>query len=281
MNTVKAKKIMKGVWSALFLAVVVVITCYPFLMMALGSFKEDYEIFSLSPALLPEKGFQTKMYELLFANWPFWSSMRNSVIVTAATTVLTCFFCTMAGIAFAKYKFPFKNALFLIMLSSMMFPMETRLVPTYLLVRQLGGVNHLWSLILPGAIPAFGIFMMRQFAAGALPEETLEAARIEGAREGQILFRLGFPMMKPAIASLAILTFMNVWNDFLWPIIITTEKEKLTVTALLRSVGDSSLNGNYGVMLAAAFLSVLPILLIYLLFHRQIVGNIVEGAGKE
>lgn len=265
----------------LFLAAVIVITCYPFLMMALGSFKEDYEIFSLRPSLLPEKGFQTKMYELLFANWPFWRSMLNSAAVTVTTTALTCFFCTMAGIAFAKYNFPFKNILFLVMLSSMMFPMETRLVPTYLLVRELGGVNRLWSLILPAAIPAFGIFMMRQFASGALPEETLEAARIEGARESQILFRLGFPMMKPAIASLAILTFMNVWNDFLWPIIITTSKEKLTVTALLRSVGDSSLNGNYGVMLAAAFLSVLPILIIYLLFHRQIIGNIVEGAGKE
>ncbi len=174
-----------------------------------------------------------------------------------------------------------KNILFLIMLSSMMIPLETRLVPTYLLVRKLGGVNRLWSMIIPNAVPAFGIFMMRQFASGAVPKETMEAARIEGASEGQIIMKVGFPMLKPAIVSLGILTFMNTWNEFLWPIIITTKKEKLTVTALLRSIGDVSMNGNYGVLLAAATLSALPIMVIYLIFHNQMINGILEGSGKE
>ena len=167
------------------------------------------------------------------------------------------------------------------MLSSMMIPLETRLVPTYLLVRKLGGVNRLWSMIIPNAVPAFGIFMMRQFASGAVPKETMEAARIEGASEGQIIMKVGFPMLKPAIVSLGILTFMNTWNEFLWPIIITTKKEKLTVTALLRSIGDVSMNGNYGVLLAAATLSALPIMVIYLIFHNQMINGILEGSGKE
>lgn len=137
------------------------------------------------------------------------------------------------------------------MLSSLMVPLETRLVPTYMLIRSMGGANKMWSLIIINAIPAFGIFMMRQFAAGAVPTETMESARIDGATEFQILIKLAFPMLKPAIVSLAILTFMNTWNDFLWPIVITTKKENLTVTALLRSIGDSSLNGNYGMLLGS------------------------------
>ncbi len=247
----------------------------------MGSFKEDYEIFSLTPKLLPQSGFQLKMYGQLFANWPFLNNLGNSLIVAGLTTVLACFFCTLAGFTFAKYDFPFKNVLFLLMLSSMMIPLETRLVPTYLLVKSLNGVNHLWPMIIPNAVPAFGIFMMRQFAYGAVPKESMEAARMEGATEGQTLSKIGFPMMKPAIVSLAILTFMNSWNEFLWPIIITTKKEKLTVTALLRSIGDVSMNGNYGVLLAAATLSALPILALYLLCHNQMIDGILEGTGKE
>lgn len=281
MNNARFVQVIKKFLSVLFLAVVVIITCYPFLMMFMGSFKEDYEIFSLMPSLFPENGFQLKMYRLLFKNWPFITNMANSVIVSVSTTVLACFFCTVAGFAFAKYSFPFKNGIFIIMLSSLMIPLETRLVPTYILVKQMGGVNRLWSMIIPNAVPAFGIFMMRQFASGSVPGETMEAARIEGATETQIMMRVGFPMMKPAIVSLAILTFMNTWNDFLWPIIIVTQKEKLTVTALLRSIGDVSLNGNYGMLLAAAGLSVLPILCLYLLFHNQMIAGILEGTGKE
>lgn len=271
----------KKLLSLLLLLTVIVITCFPFLMMFLGSFKEDYEIFSLSPAILPAGGFKFKMYGLLFANWPFLTNMANSMFVAVSTTALACFFCTAAGFTFAKYQFPYKNLLFVVMLSSLMIPLETRLVPTYLLVKQLGGVNRLWSMILPNAVPAFGIFMMRQFASGTVPSETMEAARIEGATENQILMRIGFPMLKPAIVSLAILTFMNTWNEFLWPIIITTKKEKLTVTALLRSIGDVSMNGNYGVLLAAATLSALPILALYFIFHNQMIDGIVEGTGKE
>lgn len=267
--------------SLLLLFAVIIITCFPFLMMFMGSFKEDYEIFSLSPAIFPAGGFHLRMYRLLFANWPFFTNMMNSVLVAVSTTALACFFCTAAGFAFAKYQFPYKHVLFVVMLSSLMIPLETRLVPTYLLVKRLGGGNHLWSMILPNAVPAFGIFMMRQFASGSVPLETMESARIEGATEHQILMRIGFPMLKPAIVSLGILTFMNTWNEFLWPIIITTKKEKLTVTALLRSIGDVSMNGNYGVLLAAATLSVLPILVLYLMFHNQMIDGIIEGTGKE
>lgn len=263
------------------LAVVVVVTCYPFLLMVMGSFKEDYEIFSMSPSILPRNGFDFKMYTKLFSEWPFMRNMFNSFVVTVSVTAITCFFCTLAGFTFAKYEFPFKSALFIITLSSIMIPSVATLVPSYLMVRGMGGVNQYWSLIVPGSIPAFGIFMIRQFAIAGVPDEAMEYARVEGASEWRILLSLAFPMLTPAIFSLAILTFMNTWNDFLWPIIITTKKEMLTVTALLRSIGDASLNGGFGSLLAATTLSTLPIIVLYIAFHNKLIEGILEGMGKE
>lgn len=267
--------------SIIALLFVILITCYPFLMMISGSFKQDYEIFSRTPSLIPQQGLNWQMYDLLFQNWPFLRNMFNSVAVSISATLLTCFFCTLAGYTFAKYNFPFKNILFLVMIASMMIPSVANIVPAYLIVRSLGGLNKLWALIVPGCVPAFGVFMMRQFAIAGVPIDAIEYARVEGASESRILLQIAFPMLSPGIFSLAILTFMNSWNDFLWPIIIATKKEMLTVTALLRSIGDTSLNGNFGVLLAATTLSTLPIILFYFLFHKQLIRGILEGMGKE
>lgn len=275
-----SRRMISTVFSLLLLVLVVFICCFPFILMISGSFKEDYEIFTLTPRLLP-RSFSFEKYAELFRQWPFTNAMVNSLVVTVVTTIGACFFCTMAGFTFAKYRFPGKNILFMLVLSTLMLPLETRLVPTYLLFRAMGGANRLWSLILPGLVPAFGIFMLRAFASNGVPTETMEAARIEGASETGILFRIAFPMLTPAMFSLAILIFMNTWNDFLWPIIIMSDREKLTVTALLRSIGDVSMNGGYGILLAATTLSVLPILIMYLLFNKQMVKGIIEGSGKE
>lgn len=280
MNSYSVKKSVTAILSILLLAVVVVVCCFPFVLMISGSFKADYEIFTLTPKLLP-RSFRLDNYHELFRQWPFGYAMMNSIIVTVLTTVGACFFCTIAGFTFAKYSFPGKNLLFMLVLSTLMLPLETRLVPTYLLFRAMGGANKLWSLILPGLVPAFGIFMLRSFASNGVPKETMEAARIEGASETGILFKIAFPMLKPATFSLAILIFMNTWNDFLWPIIIMSDRNKLTVTALLRSIGDTSMNGGYGILLAATTLSILPILVIYLIFNKQMIKGIIEGSGKE
>lgn len=281
MISYKSKRILFTAGSLILLVAFVIICCFPFVLMVMGSFKEDYEIFTLTPALFPKNGFRLVKYTQLFASWPFTQDLLNSVIVTVLSTMLTCLFCTIAGYTFAKYSFPGKNLLFMLVLSTLMLPLETRLVPTYLLFRGIGGVDKLWSLILPNIIPAFGIFMMRQFASNGVPMEIMEAARIEGCSETRILFSIGFPMLLPGIVSLAIMTFMNVWNDFLWPIIIISNRNKLTVTALLRSIGDVSMNGGYGILLAATTLSALPILVIYLIFNRHMVKGIVEGSCKE
>jgi ABC-type glycerol-3-phosphate transport system permease component len=274
------KNLLYKTLSIALLGIVIIITVYPFLLMLMGSFKEDYEIFSLTPAILPRNGFKLTIYKELVDNWPIFRGMLNSIIVSVSATALTCFFCTLAGYTFAKFKFPFKNGLFMFLIASMMIPSVATLVPSYLIVRGLGGVNKYWPLIVPGAVPAFGIFMIRQFAISGVPIDAINYARVEGAKEGTILMKIAFPMLAPGIFSLAILTFMNTWNDFLWPIIITTDREMLTVTALLRSIGDASL-GNYGILLAATTLSTLPVIILYIAFHKQLIKGILEGMGKE
>lgn len=275
------KRVCRRLLEMLLFVIVLIITVYPFAMMITGSFKQDYEIVAKSYALWPQRGWDTTGYRVLFQSWPFIRNLLNSIFVVSVSTILTCFFCTLAGYTFAKYNFKGKNILFYIALSSLMLPFETRMIATLQVVKTLNGLNSYWALIIPNCIPVFGIFMIRQFAEKGVPLEVIECARIEGASEWKIFLKVGFPMLKPAIMSLAILTFMNCWNDFLWPIIMTTKPEMLTVTALMRSISDTTLNGSYSVMLAGATLSSLPVLLIYLLFSRQIIGGIMEGSVKE
>lgn len=256
-------------------------TVIPFVFMVLGGFKENYEILTIRPRLLPQEGFNFRKYVALADYWPFVRNLYNSLVVSALTTIAACFFTGMAGYTFAKFTFPGRDVLFIVLLSSMMVPVASRLVPSYLLIKALGGVNRYWALIVPGMIPAFGVFMVRQYAQSGVPDEMLEAARIEGARESQIVTRVGFPMMSPILISLAILTFMASWNEFLWPLVVITRREMLTVTVALRSLSDSSLQTDYGIILAAATLSALPILVVYGFTHRQMIRGILEGSGKE
>ena len=274
------KKILKAEHvTYLFLITLIVVTVIPFLMMVLGSFKQDYEILSMNPKLLPREGFTLREYNQLFDYWPFWRNMLNSTIVTTITTVGASFFCALAGITFAKYRFPGKEGLFLVALASMMIPFESIVVPTYILIRTLGGLNTYWALIVPKLIPPFGIFLMRQYAYSGIPDSMLEAARIEGAGEWRIITGISFPIMKPAMISLAILTFMNSWNDFFGPLILTTKSKMFTVSVALKSLADPG-QPDLGIVLAAATLSVIPIFIMYAAFNKQMLQSMLEGSGK-
>jgi len=264
----------------ILLIVLVIITITPFLLMFLGGFKENYEIMNLHPKLLPAEGFDFRKYKALFDEWPFTRNILNSLFITTTTTIGGCFFCALAGFTFAKYKFPGRDKLFVILLASMMVPLASRLVPTYILIRSLGGMNKYWSLIVPGLVPAFGVFLMRQYAYSGIPDSIIEAAKIEGASEWQIFMRIGLPIMKPTIVALAILIYMGSWNSFLWPLVVVTKKEMFTVTVALRALADTSLMANYGVILAAATLGVLPIILIFIIFFKKMSKGTLEGFNK-
>ncbi|TDF95503.1 carbohydrate ABC transporter permease [Paenibacillus piri] len=261
----------------------VLATLFPFIYMILGSFKENFEILSLNPSLWPRNGIHFHKYAALIDDWPFIRNMLNSLFVSISITILAAFLCLLAGYTFAKYHFPAKNVLYVLMLATMMIPFETRLIPTYLMIRVFGWSNSYQGLILPmlqASLP-FGIFMIRQFAVTSVPNELMEAARIEGATETQILGKIAFPILTPALVSLVVLTFMNSWNDFLWPLIAVTKKEMFTVSVALKSIADPSASLEYGIVLAAATLSVLPILIMYLFVNKMMIKGMLEGSGKE
>ena len=276
----KSKRLAQGIALHAAMGIVVVICVFPVLWSCVISVKSVGEKVSGFSALAIQNPTLAN-YARLFQLVPIGQQLGNSVFTAVVGTVTTLFFCALAGFAFAKYQFPYRDALFYFVVATMTIPAEVGAVPLFLIMKEVGLINSLWSLILPGLTPAFGVFMMRQFASNGVPTETMEAARIEGASETHILFRIAFPMLAPGIFSLAILTFMNTWNDFLWPIIIMNRKENLTVTAMLRSIGDVSMNGGYGILLAAVTLSALPILIMYMAFNKQLVKGIVEGSGKE
>ena len=276
----KSKRLAQGIALHAAMGIVVVICVFPVLWSCVISVKSVGEKVSGFSALAIQNPTLAN-YARLFQLVPIGQQLGNSVFTAVVGTVTTLFFCALAGFAFAKYQFPYRDALFYFVVATMTIPAEVGAVPLFLIMKEVGLINSLWSLILPGLTPAFGVFMMRQFASNGVPTETMEAARIEGASETHILFRIAFPMLAPGIFSLAILTFMNTWNDFLWPIIIMNRKENLTVTAMLRSIGDVSMNGGYGILLAAVTLSALPILVMYMAFNKQLVKGIVEGSGKE
>lgn len=260
---------------------VVLVSVAPFVYMILGSFKENYELLTNSPELLPRDGFGLRKYADLIESWPILRNMLNSLVVSLATTVSVTFFSLLVGYSLAKFDFPGKGIVMVIIIATLMVPFEVRLVPQYVLFRDLGLLNSYVGLVLPSAISAFGIFLVRQFAQESIPDELIEAARLEGTSEFRILRSIVAPVMSPALISLALLTFITSWNDFLWPLIAVTDSDLFTVSIALKSLADPTTQVDYGRVLAAAVISVIPVLVVFGLFNRKITEAVIAGSGRE
>ena len=206
------------------------------------------------------------------------TAMLNSTIVAGTITVGTVLFSTLAGFAFAKLRFRFSNVLLLLTIGTMMIPPQLAVVPLYLWMSELGWSNQLQTVILPTLVSAFGTFFMRQYLVQALPSELIEAARVDGASSLRVVWHVVFPAARPAMAVLGLLTFVMAWNDFLWPIIALNQQNP-TVQVALNSLGTGYVP-DQAVIIAGALLGTLPLLIAFLLFGRQIVGGIMQGAIK-
>src|SRR3954465_13130990 len=202
----------------------------------------------------------------------------NSVFVSGAITLGTVAFCTLAGFAFAKLRFRGSNLLLAICVATMMVPLQMGVIPLYMMMAGLGLANHLSAVILPSLCTAFGVFFMRQFVASAVPDELIEAAWMDGAGPFRVFWSIVVPAARPAMAVLGMLTFVFAWNDFFWPIIALTQ-ENPTVQVALTSLGHGYIPDE-SVIMAGALLGTLPLLLVFLIFGRQIVGGIMQGAIK-
>lgn len=220
-----------------------------------------------------------KNLEIAWTDANMGSALLNTVVVAGTVSVGTVLFSTLAGFAFAKLRFRFKNALLLLVIGTMMVPPQLSVVPLYMMVAKLSWSDQLQAVILPTLVTAFGVFFMRQYLLQALPTEIIEAARVDGANSLRVLWHVVFPAARPAMAVLGMLTFVQSWNDFFWPIIALTQNGSPTVQVALTGLGRGYIP-DQSVIMAGALLGTLPLLIAFVVFGKQIVGGIMQGAVK-
>lgn len=244
----------------------------PFLWMVLSSVKPEGEVRRIPPTWLPET-WTLENYRILFEKLDFPTYLMNSVIVAGAVTAGNVIFGAMLGYALAKLDFPFKRVVFTLVLATLMIPGVVTFVPLFILVTNMGLTNTLTGMWLPFLAAPFGVFLMRQYILG-LPDELIQAARVDGAGELRIFASVIMPLCGPALATVGILTFLGSWNNFLWPLVVATKEEKYTlpVALALYAVGQNSTD--YGLLLAGAVVVVIPIIGIFLVLQRYIMQGI-------
>jgi len=254
-----------------------ILTAIPYAYMALSAFKPQGEIFGTPITFLPEAPTLDNMRDL-FETLPYARWYLNTAIVAVVGTALTTAMSSLAGFAFAKYDFRFKNVLFTMVLATVLIPFQVLVVPQFQIVKALGGFNTYWALILPVAANAFGIFLMRQYTI-SVPDELIDAARVDGASEFGIWWRVVVPLVRGGLAVVATISFLAYWNEFFWPLIVTTEPSMFVV-----NLGIASLIGpydaQYGILLSGALLASLPLIVVFLFFQRQIIEGLTAGAIK-
>lgn len=249
-----------------------VVVTSPFIWMALSSLKGEGEIRRVPPTWLPEAPTLDNFREL-FDRLDFPQFFTNSTLVAAVVTVGNLVFCSMLGYVLAKSDFAGKKLLFRVVLGTLMIPGMVTLVPLFVLIANMGLVNTYAGLILPFLAAPFGVFLMRQFFLG-IPDELIDAARVDGASEARIFVQVVMPLAKPALATLAILTFLGSWNNFLWPLVVATTEDKYTLPVALALYSTGQNQTDYGLLLAGAVVVVVPVLVVYLALQRYFVQGV-------
>ncbi|MEU0095893.1 carbohydrate ABC transporter permease [Kribbella sp. NPDC006257] len=256
----------------------VIVSIFPFYWMLVMASNTTPDIFAYPPKLLIGSHLFENMGHVL-DNIDFFGAMLITLIASAGVTVLVLFFDSLAAFAFAKYEFPGRDLLFGILLATFMIPTQLALVPQFVTLAEFGWIGSLKALIIPGAANAFGIFWMRQYAKGAIPDELISAAKVDGAGFFRQYLTVGLPVLRPGLAFLGIFTFINVWNDYLWPLIVMTDPNKLTLQVALQQ-----LNGVYGtdysMVMAGALMSVIPLIGVFIIGGRHFIADIAAGAMK-
>ena len=255
-------------WALIVLGAMIM--AFPFIWMMLTSLKHSDEIYRLPITLLPDNFFNFENYRIVFERQPFLRFFLNSFIIATGCTVASLFLSSLSGYAFAKFEFPGKEVLFFVfILAALMMPFEVIVIPLYLLFNRLGLVNTYLGIMGPSLLSAFGVFIMRQSIV-SIPDDYIDAARIDGLAELQIFLRIIVPMSRPALATLGTIKFIWAWNDFLWPLVMVNS-ESLRTVMLGLSTYTGMWHTDYTVVTAAAFLSVIPLLILYLTLQNLVI----------
>jgi ABC-type glycerol-3-phosphate transport system permease component len=262
----------------ILLTAVCVFMLFPFIWMVDTSLKSADEIFHIPMILIPAHP-DLHAYIYLFQQYPILRVIWNTFIIAALGTGLSLFFCSLAGYAFAKFRFPGQKALFSFLLGTMVIPGVVTLVPVYLIMRDLKWIDTILPLIIPGAANAFGIFFMRQYIS-TVPEEIMDAARMDGAGEFTIYWRIILPIIAPGLTSLGLIFFMGAWNAIMGPLIYLKSPQNFTLPLIIRSMTGPVGRTIYDTQMAASVISVIPLLIIFLIFQRRLMEGIAAGAVK-
>jgi ABC-type glycerol-3-phosphate transport system permease component len=269
--------------ATIVLVIGAVIFIFPFYFMLMGSFKTNGEIFSMKILRFPEAGFKLTYYIGLFGNSQFGTSLLNSAIVSVCFIGLVLFFSSLAGFAFAKYSFPGRNVLFVFLLATIMLPPQVTYIPLFIMMAKLRWVSTYQALIVPRLLHGFGlafsIFLMRQYMS-YVPDEILNSARVDGCHDFKIYRMIVLPMVKAGLLVVGMIVFMDIWNDFMWPLISVSKLEMYTVSLNISRLFGTQREVEWGQIMAACFMSSLPLIIIFLIFRKTFISGITTGAFK-
>ncbi|WP_226961979.1 MULTISPECIES: carbohydrate ABC transporter permease [Streptomyces] len=243
-----------------------------------SSFKPRGDIFEYPPSLIPSPG-TLESYRTLLDTQPFWNWFAISVVTALLATTVAVFVCALAGYGFAKFRFAGKRLLFGVMFSSLSVPFAVILVPLFILVVKSGLSNPWFALIVPWVAPAFGIFMMQQYIVQSIPDEIIEAARIDGSGEFGTFWRVVLPLLRPSLGALAVWQFLQSYNSFMWPLVMLSDVNQYTVPLGLNILFRAE-NRSYDLVMAGAVLASVPTILVFLLLRRQLLEGLSTGAVK-
>jgi cellobiose transport system permease protein len=275
---------MRGLWDAspltyVTLVVAILLSIFPIYWMIVVATRTNASVADVPPPLLPGGNIGDNVGRL-FDNPDayFAKGLLNSAIASTVVTISTVFFASLAGFAFAKLRFRGKNALLLTIIATMMIPVQMGIIPLYMIMVEVGWQNQLQAVIVPFLVTGFGVFMMRQYAAQAVPDELIEAARVDGCTTFGIYWRVVLPALRPAAGVLGLFTFMQTWNEYMWPLAVLNP-ENPTVQLSINNLANAYFK-DYTLMFAGTTVAVLPLLVVFIVFGRQIIGGIMEGAIK-
>jgi len=252
-----------------------IIMIFPFVWMVATSFKQPWDVFNLS-IIPPEVTFNNYIRLFEKSNFPRW--FLNSFVVGLLVTFSVLFFDSLVGYTLCKFNFRGEKIIFILILSTMMIPTEMLIIPWYIMSNKWGWVDSYWGIMFPGIMTGFGTFLMRQFFQG-VPDELLDAARIDGLNEFQIWWKVAMPLVKPAISALAIFTFIGNWNAFLWPLIVISETKLYTLPVGL-AFFSGEFQTEWEMVMTGASVATIPVLIVFLIFQKQIIKGIALSGLK-
>ncbi len=260
-------------WLLLFIGGIAMVM--PIVYMISTSLKFPHEVYNVN--LIPDEP-TIENYTYVLEDGRFFNWLSNSLIISVLTTISNLLFDSLVGYALCKFRFPGRNIVFIAILSTLMIPTEMLVIPWYLMSQSFGWIDSYWGIMFPGLMTAFGTFLMRQFFA-TVPDDFIEAARIDGLNELQIWWTVAMPLVRPALAALAIFVFLGNWTAFIWPLIVTNSVEMYTLPVGLSSFGDEA-DVAWELIMTGAAISTLPTLVVFLIFQRFIIRGVVMAGLK-